>query len=85
MFVEAYNLNNSHVALFSIYIWHLPFLNGLRPRQVRVIRLFRFVLKLRTLITSIASTLTSLFWAMILLTLVIYVAGRKIKASKQFF
>lgn len=75
MFVEAYNLNN----------WHLPFLNDLRPRQVRVIRLFRFVLKLRTLITSIASTLTSLFWAMILLTLVIYVAGRKIKASKQFF
>ena len=34
-----------------------------------------FLLKLRTLITSIASTLTSLMWAMILLALVIYVGG----------
>lgn len=68
----------------SFVIWHLPLLNGLRARQVRVIRLFRFVLKLRTLITSIASTLTSLFWAMILLTLVIYVAGRKSKPASSF-
>lgn len=45
--------------------------------QVRIIRLFRFVLKLRTLITSIASTLTSLLWAMVLLALVIYVAWQR--------
>ena len=42
-------------------------------KTVRIIRLFRFVLALRTLITSIASTLKSLFWASVLLTLIIYV------------
>ena len=42
-------------------------------KTVRVIRLFRFVLALRTLITSIFSTLKSLFWALMLLTLIVYV------------
>ena len=42
-------------------------------RTVRLIRLFRFVLALRTLITSIFSTLKSLFWALILLALIVYV------------
>lgn len=42
-------------------------------RTVRIMRLFRFVMALRTMITSIASTLKSLFWATVLLTLIIYV------------
>jgi len=42
-------------------------------KTVRVIRLFRFVLALRTLITSIFSTMKSLFWALMLLTLIVYV------------
>lgn len=40
---------------------------------VRLMRVFRFVLAFRTLITSIAFTLKSLFWALMLLLLIVYV------------
>ncbi|CAE7416797.1 Scn11a, partial [Symbiodinium natans] len=41
-------------------------------KSLRLIRVFRFVLSLRTLITSIIYTLRSLFWALVLLALIIY-------------
>jgi hypothetical protein len=41
-------------------------------KTLRLIRVFRFVMALRTLITSILYTLRSLFWALVLLGLIIY-------------
>ena len=43
------------------------------PRIIRVLRIFRFVLALRTLVQSTIHTLKSLFWALVLLGLIIYV------------
>jgi len=40
---------------------------------VRLMRIFRFVLALRTLIYSILHTLKALFWALVLLFLIVYV------------
>jgi len=40
---------------------------------IRVLRIFRFVLALRTLVQSTIHTLKSLFWALVLLGLIIYV------------
>ncbi|CAJ1330511.1 unnamed protein product [Effrenium voratum] len=42
-------------------------------KAVRLMRIFRFVIALRTLITSIMHTLVSLFWALALLILIVYV------------
>jgi len=42
-------------------------------KTLRLARVFRFVMALRTLIQSILYTLRSLFWAMVLLVLIIYV------------
>ncbi|CAE7225378.1 Scn11a, partial [Symbiodinium natans] len=42
-------------------------------KTLRLVRVFRFVMALRTLITSIMYTLRSLFWALVLLALIIYV------------
>jgi hypothetical protein len=42
-------------------------------KAVRLMRIFRFVMALRTLITSILHTLQSLFWALALLVLIVYV------------
>eukprot|EP00439_Symbiodinium_sp_Y106_P038710 s540_g4.t1 len=42
-------------------------------KAVRLMRIFRFVRALRTLITSILHTLKSLFWAVVLLGLIVYV------------
>jgi len=42
-------------------------------KTVRLMRVFRFVLALRTLIHSIIHTLKSLFWALVLLALIVYV------------
>ncbi|CAK9113547.1 Voltage-dependent T-type calcium channel subunit alpha-1I (CaVT.3) (Voltage-gated calcium channel subunit alpha Cav3.3) [Durusdinium trenchii] len=42
-------------------------------KVVRLMRVFRFVMAFRTLIASIAETLKSLFWALMLLGVVIYV------------
>jgi len=42
-------------------------------KTMRLMRILRFVMALRTLITSIFHTLKSLFWALMLLVLVIYV------------
>jgi len=42
-------------------------------KTVRLMRIFRFVLALRTLIHSILHTLKSLFWALVLLVLIVYV------------
>lgn len=42
-------------------------------KTVRLMRIFRFVLALRTLIHSIIHTLKSLFWALVLLALIVYV------------
>jgi len=44
-------------------------------RIFRVIRVVRFFRSLRTLVFSIVNTLKSLFWAMLLLALIIYVFG----------
>mmetsp|Transcript_55225 Transcript_55225/g.128837 ORF Transcript_55225/g.128837 Transcript_55225/m.128837 type:complete len:645 (-) Transcript_55225:179-2113(-) len=44
-------------------------------KAVRLMRVFRFVRALRTLITSIFHTLKSLFWALVLLVLIVYVFG----------
>eukprot|EP00929_Paragymnodinium_shiwhaense_P006953 TRINITY_DN11090_c0_g1_i1.p1 TRINITY_DN11090_c0_g1~~TRINITY_DN11090_c0_g1_i1.p1 ORF type:complete len:508 (-),score=108.52 TRINITY_DN11090_c0_g1_i1:149-1672(-) len=44
-------------------------------RTLRVARLIRFVRALRTLVYSIVCTLKTVFWAMILLLLIIYVFG----------
>ena len=44
-------------------------------RIFRVIRVVRFFRSLRTLVFSIANTLKSLFWAMLLLALIMYVFG----------
>lgn len=41
-------------------------------KAVRLMRIFRFVMALRMLITSIMHTLKSLFWASVLLVLIIY-------------
>lgn len=41
-------------------------------KTLRLVRVFRFILSLRTLITSILYTLKSLFWALVLLMLIIY-------------
>jgi len=40
---------------------------------IRVLRIFRFVLALRTLVQSTIHTLKSLFWALVLLGLIVYV------------
>mmetsp|Transcript_12991 Transcript_12991/g.30901 ORF Transcript_12991/g.30901 Transcript_12991/m.30901 type:complete len:636 (+) Transcript_12991:61-1968(+) len=42
-------------------------------KVVRLMRVFRFVMAFRTLITSIADTLKSLFWALMLLIVIVYV------------
>ncbi|CAJ1459289.1 unnamed protein product [Effrenium voratum] len=42
-------------------------------KTVRLMRIFRFVMALRMLITSIFHTLKSLFWALVLLFLIVYV------------
>ncbi|CAE7814748.1 PPR10 [Symbiodinium sp. CCMP2456] len=42
-------------------------------KTVRLMRIFRFVLALRTLVYSILHTLKALFWALVLLFLIIYV------------
>ncbi|CAJ1331610.1 unnamed protein product [Effrenium voratum] len=42
-------------------------------KVVRLMRVFRFVLAFRTLIASIADTLKSLFWALMLLATIVYV------------
>ncbi|CAE7402413.1 Scn11a [Symbiodinium natans] len=42
-------------------------------RVARLMRVFRFVMAFRTLITSIAFTLKSLFWAVMLLFVIVYV------------
>ncbi|CAE7880335.1 CACNA1H [Symbiodinium sp. KB8] len=42
-------------------------------RAVRIVKVLRFVTALRTLVTSIFHTLKSLFWAMVLLMLIVYV------------
>jgi len=42
-------------------------------KTVQFVRIFRFVMALRMLVTSIISTLKALFWALILLGLIIYV------------
>lgn len=41
-------------------------------KAVRLMRIFRFIMALRMLITSIMHTLKSLFWAMVLLVLIMY-------------
>ncbi|CAK9095104.1 unnamed protein product [Durusdinium trenchii] len=42
-------------------------------KTVQLVRILRFVVALRTLVTSIFHTLKSLVWAMVLLTLIVYV------------
>lgn len=42
-------------------------------KTAQVIRVLRFVMALRTLVTSILSTLKALFWALLLLFLIIYI------------
>eukprot|EP00913_Durusdinium_trenchii_P025757 g24173.t1 len=42
-------------------------------KTLRLVRVFRFVMALRTLVTSIVYTLRSLFWAMALLLLIVFV------------
>ena len=42
-------------------------------KTVRLLHIFRFILALRMLVTSIINTLKSLLWALILLMLIIYV------------
>jgi len=42
-------------------------------KTAQVIRILRFVMALRTLVTSILSTLKALFWALLLLFLIIYI------------
>lgn len=44
-------------------------------KAVRLMRVFRFVMAFRTLITSILYTLKSLFWALMLLFVIVYVFG----------
>ncbi|CAE7426722.1 Cacna1h [Symbiodinium natans] len=44
-------------------------------KAVRLMRVFRFVMAFRTLITSILYTLKSLFWALMLLIVIVYVFG----------
>lgn len=44
-------------------------------RIIRVVRLLRFVKQLRTMVQSIACTIASLFWTVLLLLLLIYVVG----------
>ncbi|CAE7317370.1 Cacna1h, partial [Symbiodinium pilosum] len=44
-------------------------------KAVRLMRVFRFVMAFRTLITSILYTLKSLFWALMLLVVIVYVFG----------
>ncbi|CAJ1342823.1 unnamed protein product [Effrenium voratum] len=41
-------------------------------KTLRLVRIFRFIVALRTLVTSIFHTLKSLFWALVLLTLIMY-------------
>jgi len=42
-------------------------------KTLRLVRVFRFIMALRTLVTSIIYTLKSLFWAMALLMLIVFV------------
>jgi len=42
-------------------------------KTVQVVRVFRFIMALRTLVTSIFHTLKALFWALLLLFLIVYV------------
>jgi len=42
-------------------------------KTLRLVRVFRFIMALRTLVTSIIYTLKSLFWAMALLLLIVFV------------
>lgn len=44
-------------------------------KAVRLMRIFRFVMALRMLVGSIVNTLKSLFWALVLLILIVYVFG----------
>ncbi|CAE7227049.1 CAC [Symbiodinium natans] len=44
-------------------------------KAVRLMRIFRFVMALRMLVSSIVNTLKSLFWALVLLALIVYVFG----------
>eukprot|EP00439_Symbiodinium_sp_Y106_P001418 s5220_g1.t1 len=44
-------------------------------KAVRLMRIFRFVMALRMLVASIVNTLKSLFWALVLLILIVYVFG----------
>ncbi|CAE7039850.1 Cacna1h [Symbiodinium sp. CCMP2456] len=44
-------------------------------KAVRLMRIFRFVMALRMLVSSIVNTLKSLFWALVLLILIVYVFG----------
>lgn len=41
-------------------------------KTLRLLRIFRFIVALRTLVTSIISTLKNLFWALMLLGIIIY-------------
>ncbi|CAE7949039.1 Cacna1e [Symbiodinium sp. KB8] len=41
-------------------------------KAIRLMKIFRFVMALRTLVTSIFHTLKSLFWALILLAIIVY-------------
>jgi len=44
-------------------------------KTIQFVKIFRFVMALRMLVTSIMSTLKALFWALVLLILVVYVFG----------
>ena len=80
------------VVLDAIYLWDasssdnpVSTLRALRVlrlarivKAVRLMRVFRFVRALRTLITSIFHTLKSLFWALVLMVLIVYVFGRSL-------
>ncbi len=55
---------------FSIHQHSAMFSWGLL-KTLRVVRIFRFVMALRTLVTSIVFTLRSLFWALTLLVLIV--------------
>jgi len=67
------------IVMDAIYFWpttgstnSISFNEMSSFKAVRLMRIFRFVMALRMLITSIMHTLKSLFWAMVLLVLIIY-------------
>ena len=45
-------------------------------------RIFRFIMALRTLVTSIFHTLKSLFWALILLLIIVHLSALGVRAEK---